>query len=507
MNVLFLFGSATGNSESISKRLQSEAIEKGYQATVETLNQYANDKLLNFDVIVIVCATTGNGDPPENSEVFFRWVKKPQTILKGKYYAVLGLGDTNYENFCKMGVSIDKRMTELGAMPVLKRGTADDATGLEKVIEPWIDSLWVNLAEKKDMIVSSRVSLNVPMTTTSTIPVTVEPNIEKVFTKCKIVNVEMLMDSSAQKQVVHVELDTAGLKYEVGQVITILPTIPMNRLEELSKSYSSQELMVLETLDLCAPLKSHQLESLGFKGESPASLLDLIKKTKKFPSYAEIVKSVTKIYPRNYSISSSPVVNSKLLSFAYTVHDFKVGNEIHMGLGTSFLDRHVQIFLKGQDSHLPVQLTSSSTPFEIPTNDTDPIVFIAPGTGISPFVGILSHLKNSHSNVTIYHGCRKEQDFIYKKKIYALKHHFKIHLAVSQEGEKIHIQELIKRDVDDLIAKLFNEGRIYICGGVPMCKEIVAIIRKRLQELKPDDYSTIWGHWVEKKQIQQEMWQ
>lgn len=50
---------------------------------------------------------------------------------------VLGLGDTNYDKFCYMGKAIDKRLSELGGDRVLELHCADEATGLEEVVEAW----------------------------------------------------------------------------------------------------------------------------------------------------------------------------------------------------------------------------------------------------------------------------------------------------------------------------------------------------------------------------------
>lgn len=52
-------------------------------------------------------------------------------------YAVLGLGDTNYDKFCHMGKSIDKRLSELGGRRILELFCADEATGLEETVESW----------------------------------------------------------------------------------------------------------------------------------------------------------------------------------------------------------------------------------------------------------------------------------------------------------------------------------------------------------------------------------
>lgn len=41
----------------------------------------------------------------------------------------IGLGDTNYTNFCNMGKMLNKRLLELGARSFHETGYADDGVG------------------------------------------------------------------------------------------------------------------------------------------------------------------------------------------------------------------------------------------------------------------------------------------------------------------------------------------------------------------------------------------
>ena len=50
---------------------------------------------------------------------------------------MLALGDTNYDKFCHMGKSIDKRCAELGGVRVADLVCADEATNLEEQVTLW----------------------------------------------------------------------------------------------------------------------------------------------------------------------------------------------------------------------------------------------------------------------------------------------------------------------------------------------------------------------------------
>jgi methionine synthase reductase len=53
----------------------------------------------------------------------------------------MGLGDSNYDKFCFMGKSIDKRLAELGGSRVIPLVCIDETTGLEEAVEKWKESI------------------------------------------------------------------------------------------------------------------------------------------------------------------------------------------------------------------------------------------------------------------------------------------------------------------------------------------------------------------------------
>ncbi|KAJ2517564.1 hypothetical protein GGI11_003118 [Coemansia sp. RSA 2049] len=152
LQVTFLYASQTGNAESISYTTYEEAVKRGYSAEWHVLNDYKKFKFDELRTVVFVVSTTGDGDPPDNSARFWRALKKTSRDDGAAYahlrYAILGLGDTNYSNFCNTARRLDKQLGELGATSFYPTGLADDGTGLEEVVEPWIEGLWPALAKE-----------------------------------------------------------------------------------------------------------------------------------------------------------------------------------------------------------------------------------------------------------------------------------------------------------------------------------------------------------------------
>ncbi|XP_052807093.1 methionine synthase reductase-like isoform X2 [Mya arenaria] len=143
---LLLYGSQTGQAQAIAEEIAERSAAEGLQADMHCLSK--TEKKFNIErikCVVIVISTTGDGEPPDTALKFVRRLKKKtlkDNYLSGLKYTLLGLGDSNYTNFCNCGKTLDQRLQELGAGHLYSPGFADDAVGLEVVVEPWIEGLF-----------------------------------------------------------------------------------------------------------------------------------------------------------------------------------------------------------------------------------------------------------------------------------------------------------------------------------------------------------------------------
>ncbi|ORX90107.1 riboflavin synthase domain-like protein [Basidiobolus meristosporus CBS 931.73] len=147
--VTVVFASQTGNAESIARNICDEAIARNFSSKCMVADDLDKAALEAENVLIFVVSTTGDGDPPDNCIKFWRQLRKMKSdnILPHVQYAILGLGDTNYDNFCNTAKRLDRKFQEVGATPFYPRGLADDATGLEEIVDPWIEGLWDALAK------------------------------------------------------------------------------------------------------------------------------------------------------------------------------------------------------------------------------------------------------------------------------------------------------------------------------------------------------------------------
>ena len=146
--VMVAYGSQTGNAKAIAQDVFEKLQEMGVTARLSALNDWKKwDPTLakGTELLICVISTTGNADAPDNCDKFQRFLKRKAhaaDMLKGLRFAVLGLGDTNYNEFCYMGRWLDERLDGLGAKRFRPLGCADEATGLEDVVEPWCEALY-----------------------------------------------------------------------------------------------------------------------------------------------------------------------------------------------------------------------------------------------------------------------------------------------------------------------------------------------------------------------------
>ena len=141
-----VYASQTGQSKAIAEQIYDLASKNGFESNLYSIDDfYTQFKFNEIKVpVVFVISTTGDGEVPETAVKCYHKLKSkdvPEHFLNFNY-ALLGLGDSNYAQFCNGPKLFHKIFQQLGAKCFYGPSWADDGTGLEVEVEPFIEGLW-----------------------------------------------------------------------------------------------------------------------------------------------------------------------------------------------------------------------------------------------------------------------------------------------------------------------------------------------------------------------------
>lgn len=153
MKVLVIQGTMSGTSEQVAKKMhKSWSEEKDLKFTLSPEVVDGNDAgeqfstlSTNFDVLLVVTSSYGDGDPPDNFVKFLRELIKASEDgskpLAGLQHAVMGFGDSSYETFQNCPRLTDKLLEECGSRRLHKRFEIDSGA--------WEDGMIEKMAERE----------------------------------------------------------------------------------------------------------------------------------------------------------------------------------------------------------------------------------------------------------------------------------------------------------------------------------------------------------------------
>lgn len=177
------------------------------------------------------------------------------------------------------------------------------------------------------------------------------------------------------------------------------------------------------------------------------------------------------------------------------------------------------------------QIKPCKSTFRLPEDNSTPVIFIAAGTGFSPFRGFLQErhakgLKSSKkinaeeggesSECYLFFGCRHvEKDFIYKEELDAYLEDgtlSEIYTTFSRSGEVVkYVQHALLKEAN-LLYKLATESdaKVYVCGAAgSMAKDVKRTWERILVQMsgmsEPEATEEI-QQWVENGKYNEDVW-
>ena len=492
--VTILFGSESGNAESLADQTGKAIEAAGFKSRVLSMGDIKLSKLKGVANLLVLISTWGEGDPPENAIDFceaFMSDKAPR--FDGTNFSVLSLGDTSYEHFCKMGKDFDSRIEALGGNRIFARQDCD--VDFDDDFASWKSGVLAALGE-----VAKPVAAPTPAAATAVAAEPVKYSRKNPFASELKERVDLNGAGSA-KETIHLEFDleSSGLTYEAGDALAVIPhncsevvdaIIAAAKLDPkspvtikefngtLSEALTSQ----LDVTAISLPVVKRYNEIA--QDTKLSELLDPENKAKfqEYISGREIIdvlvdfpaKEITadalvsimrKLPPRLYSIASSPKAHPGEVHLTVGVVRYDTFGRQRKGVCSTYLAERIQ-----DGGKVDVFVTPNKH-FKIPSNPEAPMIMVGPGTGIAPFRAFVEERKAIGANGKnwLFFGDQHYlTDFLYQTEWQDyLKDGIlnKLDVAFSRDQkQKVYVQDRMRENAKELYAWLESGASFYVCG-------------------------------------------
>ncbi|WP_293730667.1 assimilatory sulfite reductase (NADPH) flavoprotein subunit [uncultured Actinobacillus sp.] len=538
LKVTVLSGSQTGNAKSVADQLAERLKAEGIDVVRTQLKDYKAKNIAEEKLVLLVTSTQGEGEAPEEGVVLLKLLNgKKAPKLPQLQFAVLGLGDSSYPNFCQAGKDFDQRFAELGASRLLDVALAD--LDFKATAEKWIEDVVAVVKEKA----KSAVATATPAPTTTILPESAKYNKDNPFAATLITN-QRLTDREAEKDVRHLEFDLSGsgLHYQAGDVLGVYFENDPALVAEILAAVAVNGEDIVEVNGKTLPISTALQTELELTQNTPAfvkayaalanhaalnaivadsaQLAQLVANTpivdvlNAFPTQltaAQLSALFRPITPRLYSISSSPEEVGEEVHLSVGVVRYAHNGKARAGGASGYLadrveeDGQVRVFVEHNDN------------FRLPQDNTKPIIMIGSGTGIAPFRAFVQQRAAEQAegkNWLIFGNQHFALDFLYQTEWQQFAKDGFLHkysFAWSRDqAEKIYVQDKIRENAEDLWQWLQQGAHIYVCGDAArMAKDVnQALLEVIAQQgkLSADDAEEYLDNLREEKRYQRDVY-
>jgi sulfite reductase (NADPH) flavoprotein alpha-component len=491
-----LWGSQTGNSEGVAKKLMKALKAGNYEPEVFDMAEYDKARLPKEKNLFIITSTYGDGEPPDNAADLHEFLMGDDVpSLEGVNFSVLALGDSEYPDYCQCGIEFDQRLEAAGATRVFQRIDCDVDYDDE-------------FAEWKQGIIGAMGGME-------TVGAAQEPDSDEPYGKknpfpSALLNSYNLNSADSGRETYHFELclDGSGLEYETGDALGVLshnpaqivdemlPLLPFNIKDEVplpGGGESSLREALITAYDIRS-LNKKLLEAWSERSGSPflralveagsreeieefcwgRELIDLINDhPADFADGEEFVGVLKKLQPRLYSIASSPKAHPGEVHLTVAIVRYHSHGRDRGGVCSTYLADRAGDVVCGVFVH-------NNKAFRVPEDLSKDVIMVGPGTGIAPFRAFLEEreaTKADGRNWLFFGNPHRESDFIYEEQLTGWVKNgvlAKLDLAFSRDqAEKIYVQDKMLESGAELWSWLQGGGYFYVCGDASrMAKDV-----------------------------------
>lgn len=518
--ITLLWASQTGNAETLAEGFAATLRERGWQVNVQPMNDFDMSRLASERRALFVTSTFGDGDAPDNGGDFWAQLQGSDLALDQLEFALLALGDSNYDQFCGHGKKLYARLQALGARPLLERVDCD--SDYAKPAADWFAKVLELLSPAND---------DVPAPPPIEKKVAVEFSKTNPFPTRLVINRKLNGDSSAKDvRWFGFDLRGSGMAYEAGDALGVWPKNCADYVFEFQQvlNFNAEtpvlvdnyekplQQALLENFEICRPSPelvkfiadrsgSSELQSL-LTADNKQELQEwlygrqLVDILYEFPircDVAELLPLLKRMQPRLYSIASS----SKVLP-----------NEIHLTVSAVRYTRYSEgrkkwrkgvcsTFLADRcDNQTAPIFLQPSKHFHVPEDGNAPLIMVGPGTGIAPFRGFLQERQargDGGKNWLFFGEQHAATDFYFQDEIQKWQKDgllTELSLAFSRDqARKVYVQDRMREQAEKIWEWLEEGAYFCVCGDASrMAKDVDQTLRDIIREYgKFDEVETV----------------
>ena len=146
LKIAVLYATQSGTAEGLARKVAKDLKSRGHIASLASLEGYTPAALAEERYAILIASTYGDGDAPDSAGAFYeKLCVEHFPRYQDLTYAVLALGDSHYEHFCKFGADLDHKLASLGAVRLLDRVDCD--VDLDEEFAGWKEALFARLTK------------------------------------------------------------------------------------------------------------------------------------------------------------------------------------------------------------------------------------------------------------------------------------------------------------------------------------------------------------------------
>jgi len=420
------FASQSGFAEQLAWQTAGQLQAAGLPVNVQPLASVSEQDLLESSNALFVVSTFGDGEAPDSARGFERTLLGRASSLKNLNYAVLGLGDRQYQHFCGFARRLHAWLGEHGGKTLFAPVEVD--SGDPYALRHWQQQLGL-------------------LTGQTPVDTWQAPSYDNwTLTRRELMN----PDSSGAPVYLLGLTAPSTSSWLAGDLVEVLPRN-------------------------CPWAIEHFLEGLGINGRAAVAFdglsqpLEQALATRQLPEnrahlvglHAQaLLNALVPLAMREYSIASIA---------ADGVLELIVRQEMHadgsLGIGSGWLTEHAPV---GGSISLRVRRNSG---FHLPAEPV-PMILLGNGTGLAGLRSLLkARIADGQQRHWLLFGERhREHDYLCRNELeeWLISGDLeRLDLAFSRDqAEKIYVQDRLRESADELKKWLADSAVIYICGSL-----------------------------------------